>query len=58
MIDTVGSGDAFAAAMILAALSGIPISAIGYQANLLDAYVASQAGGMPDISVKIKTKIQ
>ena len=57
VVDTVGSGDAFAAAMVFCLLSGMSISVIGNRANFLGAYVASQAGGMPDIGEKVKAKI-
>lgn len=47
--DTVGSGDAFTAALIMASLRGDPLTRIAREANLLGAYVATQVGGTPDI---------
>lgn len=47
--DTVGSGDAFTAGLILARLRNAPLRDIAREANLLGAYVATQVGGTPDI---------
>ena len=47
--DTVGSGDAFTASLILSYLSGAPLRKIGEEANLLGAYVATQRGATPSI---------
>ena len=46
--DTVGAGDAFAAAMTVGLLAGEPLDRINQRANELAAYVVSRAGGMPD----------
>lgn len=47
--DSVGSGDAFTAALILAYLRDAPLKEIGEEANLLGAYVATQRGATPSI---------
>jgi fructokinase len=48
--DTVGAGDAFAAAFLHGLNAGWPLSKIGGFANLLGALVASRAGGVPQWS--------
>ena len=45
--DTVGSGDAFTAALALGLLSRRPLSAISDHANAIAAFVCSQDGAMP-----------
>jgi fructokinase len=45
--DTVGSGDAFTAAMVHGYLQGGSLASINENANRVGAWVASQAGGMP-----------
>ncbi len=47
--DTVGSGDAFTASLILSCLKRLPPAEIGREANLWGAYVATQRGGTPEI---------
>lgn len=46
--DTVGAGDAFAAALVHHFLRGAPLSAMNEAANRMGAWVASCAGAMPD----------
>jgi fructokinase len=48
--DTVGAGDAFAAAFLHGLNAGWPLSKIGGFANRLGALVASRAGGVPEWS--------
>jgi fructokinase len=47
--DTVGSGDAFGAALVVGLLRGEPIQVVADRANAVGAFVASQAGGMPKL---------
>lgn len=47
--DTVGSGDAFAAALLLSYLQGAGLSEMGEAANRLGAYVATQQGATPSL---------
>jgi fructokinase len=47
--DTVGTGDAFTASLILSCLKRLPAAEIGREANLWGAYVATQRGGTPEI---------
>jgi fructokinase len=48
--DTVGAGDAFAAALIVGLLRGWPLERCGRFANRIGGLVASRAGAMPEIS--------
>jgi fructokinase len=47
--DTVGSGDAFSAALISAELRGWPLRRAAAFANAVGALVASRPGAMPDL---------
>jgi fructokinase len=47
--DTVGSGDAFGAALIMGLLRGEPLQIVADRANEVGAFVASQPGGMPKL---------
>lgn len=47
VVDTIGAGDAFTAAMTVGLLSGWPLDEVNTQANRVAAYVAGQAGGTP-----------
>jgi len=49
VMDTVGSGDAFTASLILSYLAGASLREMGREANLLGAYVASKRGATPSI---------
>jgi fructokinase len=49
VVDTVGAGDAFTAAMTIGLLLGRPLDQINDDANTLAAFVASSAGGTPDV---------
>ena len=49
VVDTVGSGDAFGAALVMVLLRGEPLQKIADRANAVGAYVASQPGGMPKL---------
>jgi fructokinase len=50
--DTIGAGDAFAAGMIHGVLRNWDLNKINQFANQTGAFVASQAGAMPDFSIK------
>lgn len=47
--DTVGAGDAFAAAMLIELLAGRPLVDVSRRANAVAAYVCSQPGATPPI---------
>lgn len=47
VVDTIGAGDAFTAALACGFLRGTPLDRIGEAANRLGAWVASQSGAMP-----------
>src|SRR5262249_55112285 len=47
VVDTIGAGDAFTAAMTWHLLQGDSLATINAQANRWGAWVASQAGAMP-----------
>ncbi|MFO1093231.1 MAG: PfkB family carbohydrate kinase [Planctomycetaceae bacterium] len=49
VVDAVGSGDAFSAALIIATLRNWPLRATGELANRVGALVASRPGAMPDL---------
>jgi fructokinase len=49
VVDTVGAGDAFTAAMALGLLGGWDVDAINQRANEVAAHVASCAGATPDL---------
>jgi fructokinase len=51
--DTVGSGDAFGAALVLGLLRGEPLQAVADRANQVGAFVASQPGGMPKLPADV-----
>jgi fructokinase len=53
-VDAVGAGDAFAAALVTGLLADQPLEKIAEQANRVGAYVASQAGGMPELPPELK----
>ena len=49
VVDTVGAGDAFTAAMTLGLLSGWALDVVNARANELASFVASCAGATPQI---------
>jgi fructokinase len=55
--DTVGSGDAFAAAMAHHWLRGAPLAAVSDAANRLGAYVATQVGATPLLSPDVRRQV-
>ncbi|KPL10560.1 hypothetical protein AMJ85_05520 [candidate division BRC1 bacterium SM23_51] len=50
VVDTVGAGRAFTAAMVTKLLEGAPLAEVGRYANLAGAYVATQPGATPRFS--------
>ncbi len=50
VMDTVGAGDAFTAAMVTYWLRGVRLEGMAAAANRLGSYVASQLGAMPEFS--------
>ena len=50
MVDTVGSGDAFTAALVVKYLAGLPLAEVADFANLVGDYVATQRGATPPIT--------
>ena len=53
VVDTVGSGDAFAAALIIKHLQGRPLESIARAANLVGACVAGRRGATPELSAEL-----
>jgi fructokinase len=49
VVDTVGAGDSFTAALVTSVLAGRPLKACGEIANAVGALVASRAGAMPSL---------
>jgi fructokinase len=49
VVDTVGAGDAFTAALVVGRLAGRPLGEINRRANEVAAYVCSRPGGMPPL---------
>jgi len=58
VVDTVGSGDAFTAGLVVKFLEGRPPQAIAKAANLLGAYVASCRGATPHLPQQIKDRFE
>lgn len=54
VVDTVGAGDAFTAAMTIGLLSAWPLAEINQRCNELAAFVCSRAGAMPPIPESLK----
>jgi fructokinase len=48
VVDTVGAGDAFTAALTHEYLLGAPLAALNEAGNRWGSWVASRRGGMPD----------
>lgn len=48
VVDTVGAGDAFTAALAAGLVQGLPLPAVHRRAARLSAYVCTQPGAMPD----------
>lgn len=57
VVDSVGAGDAFTAALTHAVLRGRPLAEIAEAANRWGAWVASQPGGMPHVDAETRRTI-
>jgi len=53
VVDTIGAGDAFTAAMTIGLLSGWALDEVNAQANRVASFVASHAGGTPTLPADI-----
>jgi fructokinase len=58
VVDTVGAGDAFTAALVDSYLSGASLAQMNEAGNRWGGWVASQAGAMPDLSAETLAEIQ
>ncbi len=54
VVDTIGAGDAFTAALVVGRLAGHPLDAINGHANAVAAFVCSQPGGTPALPEALK----
>ncbi|RLG17435.1 carbohydrate kinase, partial [Nanoarchaeota archaeon] len=54
VVDTVGAGDAFTAALVLGLLKNQPLDKIHKNAERIASYVCSQEGATPEIPFEIK----
>jgi len=57
IVDTVGAGDSFTAAMIMGFLAGAGLGRINETANRLAAYVCSRAGAVPELDSDFKKSL-
>ena len=53
VVDTVGAGDAFTAALVRGFLKSLPLDAINRHANAVAAFVCSQRGATPPLPVEL-----
>lgn len=56
VVDTVGAGDAFTAALVVGWLAGHHLEALNAHANAVAAFVCSQAGGTPRLPEELKQR--
>jgi fructokinase len=54
VVDTVGAGDAFTAALVVGLLAGLPLAAINTWANRVAAFVCSQPGATPTFPTELR----
>jgi fructokinase len=54
VVDTVGAGDAFTAALVVGLLAGLPLAAINTWANRAAAFVCSQPGATPAFPAELR----
>jgi len=57
VVDTVGAGDAFSAAFLRHYIQTGDVAEAARRGNLLGAYVASQAGAVPEYSAEIRKSL-
>jgi fructokinase len=58
VVDTVGAGDAFTAALVTYWLRGAPLEGVAAAANRLGCYVASQPGAMPEFPLGLREELE
>ena len=58
VVDTVGAGDAFNAALIHYLMRGAPLATLNEAGNRWGSWVASQAGAMPELSTAVRRRIR
>jgi fructokinase len=58
VVDTIGAGDSFTAAMVIGILAGWELDKINERANRVAAYVASQSGAMPELPEEIRKEFR
>ncbi|MFP4026200.1 MAG: carbohydrate kinase family protein [Candidatus Brocadiia bacterium] len=58
VVDTVGSGDAFSAGLMVKYLDGCSLSSIAHAANLLGSFVAGRRGAMPAVPESIVVEFE
>lgn len=58
VVDTVGAGDAFTAALVHYALRGTSLTIVAEAANRWGAWVATQYGGMPLVEPDVRSRMQ
>lgn len=58
VVDTIGAGDSFTAAVALGVLKGWELDRINLAANRVAAYVCSQAGATPELTEEIKSEFK
>ena len=54
VVDTVGAGDAFSAALLLGVLAGRPMDEVNRRANAVAAFVCSQPGATPALPASLR----
>jgi fructokinase len=54
VVDTIGAGDAFTAALVVGRLSGRPLDEINRRANEVAAFVCSQPGATPELPDRLR----
>jgi fructokinase len=58
VVDTVGAGDSFTAALVTDFLAGLPLDVINRHANAVAAYVCSQKGATPILPEPLRPRAQ
>jgi fructokinase len=58
IVDTVGAGDAYTAALAIGLLDGAPIEKINAWGNQVAAYVCSQPGGTPHFPGQLRATLK
>jgi len=58
VVDSVGAGDAFTAAMTLGLLAGWDLDRVNEQANQVAAFVCAHAGATPDLPAPLRAAFE